>query len=80
MLFIFKNILREYRLDKAMRHCYKLIADGKKEEAFNEFNSLLAKDPYRVYLRFQVLRLGEELNKEVVLPDFKVSNSNKPTI
>lgn len=68
VFFIFNNFINQYRLHTSCQQGYKLLESGKKEEAFNAFNSLRSQDPCNPYLRSQILILGAELNKEVHLP------------
>lgn len=68
MFFLFKNFIKQYRLHQAFQHGLDLVKSGKKEEAFNEFNSLLTQEPDNPYIRRQILVLGKQLNKKVNLP------------
>ena len=76
MFFIFKNFIKQYRLNKAFQQACFLLEKGKAEEAFNSFNSLLSKDPFNLYLRHQILMLGKQLDKEVILPTSKTTTTN----
>lgn len=71
MMYIFKNLIKQHRLHLAFKHGLELIKEGKKEEAFNEFNSLLKQEPYNPYIRNQLIILGEQLHKKVDLPTWE---------
>ncbi len=76
MLYIFKNFIKQYRLHLAFKHGVELIKKGRKEEAFNELNSLLQQEPYNPYIRNKLIILGEQLHKEVDLPMWEPSEKN----
>lgn len=76
MFFIFKNFIKQYRLNKAFQQAGLLLERGKEEEAFNAFTSLLSEEPFNPYLRNQILMLGKQLNEEVILPTNKTVITN----
>ena len=68
VLFIFRNLTKQYQIHKVFKQACKLQDNGEENEAFNKFLWLLEQEPYNPFTRFTVLRLGKKLNKEVTLP------------
>lgn len=71
MFFIFKNIIKGYRLDKTWRHGLKLLEQGNKEEALSTFYSVVDQGYiFNPCIRMKIITLSEELNKKVTLAGY----------
>lgn len=71
MFFIFKNIIKEYHLDKTWRHGLELLKSGHKEEALSAFYSVVDQGYiFNPCIRRQIIILSKELNKKVNLAGY----------